>query len=61
MRMRRIRNSKILREMTRETALKSSDLIYPLFIVEGEGIKKEIPYMPDIYHFSLDMLDDEIK
>jgi porphobilinogen synthase len=61
MRMRRIRNSKILREMTRETALKSSDLIYPLFIVEGEGIKKEIPSMPDIYHFSLDMLDDEIK
>lgn len=61
MRMRRIRGNKILREMTKETVLEISDFIYPLFVVEGENIKKEIPSMPDCYHFSIDKLEDEIK
>ncbi|MDO5048230.1 MAG: porphobilinogen synthase [Anaerococcus sp.] len=61
MRMRRIRNSKILREMTKETSLRVSDFIYPLFVVEGVGIKKEIPSMPEIYHFSVDKLEEEIR
>ena len=61
MRMRRIRENKVLRQMTKETSLEISDFIYPLFVVEGEGIKKEIPSMPDCYHFSLDKLEDEIK
>lgn len=61
MRMRRIRENKILREMTKETSLEISDFIYPLFVVEGENIKKEIPSMPDCYHFSVDKLEDEIK
>ncbi|MDU7650428.1 MAG: porphobilinogen synthase [Anaerococcus vaginalis] len=59
--MRRIRGNKILREMTKETVLEISDFIYPLFVVEGENIKKEIPSMPDCYHFSIDKLEDEIK
>lgn len=61
MRMRRIRENKILREMTKETSLEISDFIYPLFVVEGENIKKEIPSMPDCYHFSVDKLEEEIK
>lgn len=61
MRMRRIRENKVLRQMTKETSLEISDFIYPLFVVEGEGIKKEIPSMPDCYHFSLDKLEDEIN
>lgn len=61
MRMRRIRENKILREMTKETSLEISDFIYPLFVVEGENIKKEIPSMPDCYHFSVDKLEDEIN
>lgn len=61
MRMRRIRGNKILREMTKEASLEISDFIYPLFVVEGENIKKEIPSMPDCYHFSIDKLEDEIK
>lgn len=61
MRMRRIRENKVLRQMTKETSLEISDFIYPLFVVEGEGIKKEIPSMPDCYHFSIDKLEDEIK
>ena len=61
MRMRRIRNNKLLRKMTEETTLSVSDFIYPLFVVEGEDIKREIPSMPGVYHFSVDRLDDEIK
>lgn len=61
MRMRRIRENEYLREMTKETSLEISDFIYPLFVVEGENIKKEIPSMPDCYHFSIDKLGDEIK
>lgn len=37
-----------------------NDVVYPLFVVEGEGIKREIPSMKGQYHFSLDMLEDEI-
>lgn len=61
MRMRRIRNNKILREMTQETSLDVKDFIYPLFVVEGENIKCEIPSLVDQYHYSVDMLDAEIK
>lgn len=61
MRMRRIRNNKVLREMTEETSLDVKDFIYPLFVVEGEKIKREIPSLVDQYHYSVDMLDDEIK
>ena len=61
MRMRRIRNNKILREMTQETSLDVKDFIYPLFVVEGENIKREIPSLVDQYHYSVDMLDAEIE
>lgn len=61
MRMRRIRENKLLRNMVRETSLSVDDFIYPLFVVEGENIKKEIPSMPDCYHFSIDRLEEEIK
>ncbi|MDD7363101.1 MAG: porphobilinogen synthase [Peptoniphilus sp.] len=61
MRMRRIRNNPILRKMTSETSLDVSDLIYPLFVIEGENIKKEIPSLPGVYHFSIDRLDEEIE
>lgn len=60
-RPRRLRANKAIRNLVRETKLNIEDLIYPLFIVEGEGIKSEISSLPDVYHFSLDMLEDEIK
>ena len=50
-----------MREVIRESQLKISDFIYPLFIVEGQGIKREIPSLPDVYHFSIDQLEIEIK
>ena len=60
-RPRRLRANKAIRNLVRETKLNVEDFIYPLFIVEGEGIKREISSLPDVYHFSVDRLEDEIK
>lgn len=45
----------------RENFLKKKDFIWPVFVVEGEKIKKEITSMPDVFHYSIDSLIDEIK
>ena len=60
-RPRRLRVNSATRNLVRETKLNIEDLIYPLFIVEGKNIKSEISSLPDVYHFSLDMLEEEIK
>ena len=60
-RPRRLRVSGIMRDLVRETRLDMKSLVYPLFIVEGQGIKNEIKSMPGVYHFSIDMLEDEIE
>lgn len=61
MRGRRLRTNEVIRSMVRETVVNKNELIYPLFVVEGEGIKEEILSMPDNYRFSIDMLMQEIK
>src|SRR5215467_9634072 len=53
-RLRRLRKTAALRDMFRETSLSSSDFIYPLFVVEGDNIKKEISSMPAQYQLSVD-------
>lgn len=53
-RPRRLRGTSAIRELVHENDVRVSDLIYPVFVVEGENIKDEIPSMPGIYHFSLD-------
>ncbi|MBS4537893.1 porphobilinogen synthase [Clostridium sp. D2Q-11] len=60
-RPRRLRGNEGIRKLVRETKVNIEDLIYPLFIVEGENIKKEIKSLPDCYHYSVDKLDEEIK
>ncbi|RAL26678.1 porphobilinogen synthase [Thermoflavimicrobium daqui] len=60
-RHRRLRANEKIRQMIRENQVHVQDLIYPIFVVEGEGIKEEIPSMPGIYHFSLDLLDQEVQ
>ncbi len=60
-RPRRLRRSGLLREMVRETRLTSSDLIYPLFVCEGRGIRREIPSMPGNYNLSIDTLVEEVQ
>ena len=60
-RPRRLRHNLAMREMVRETTLERRNLVYPLFVVEGENIKEEISSLKGIFHFSLDRLEDEIK
>ena len=60
-RPRRLRKNEQIRRLVRENHLRVDDLIYPLFIEEGEGIQKEIPSMPGIFRHSLDRIDDELK
>lgn len=59
-RPRRLRRTETLRSMVRETILTVDDLIYPVFVMEGEGEKVEISSMPGCYRFSLDLLLKEI-
>jgi porphobilinogen synthase len=47
--------------MVRETQLDPKDFILPIFIEEGENIKKEIPSMPGVFRFSLDQLEEELN
>lgn len=49
-----------MRAMVRETHLHVEDFIYPLFVIEGENIKNEVPSMPAVYQFSLDRLMEEV-
>lgn len=60
-RPRRLRMNSTLRDMIRETSLDVGDLIYPLFVVPGDNIKEEIDSMPGVYHFSIDLLIEEVK
>ncbi|NJM87340.1 MAG: porphobilinogen synthase [Hydrococcus sp. RU_2_2] len=59
-RPRRLRRTEAIRRMVRETQLTVNDLIYPVFVMEGENIKQEIPSMPDCYRYSLDLLLKEV-
>lgn len=58
-RPRRLRANNLLRELIRETQLSVKDLIMPLFVRPGNGIKKEITSMPGNFQFSIDTLVDE--
>lgn len=60
-RPRRLRQSEMIRSMVRETKVTVDDLIYPLFVVEGHNIKKEISSLEGNYHLSVDQLEEEIK
>jgi porphobilinogen synthase len=59
-RMRRLRVNEQIRAMVRETTLNKSDLVYPVFVIEGVGIKNPISSMPGIFQYSLDRIDEEI-
>ena len=60
-RFRRLRINPAIRQMVRETSVSASDFIYPLFIVEGKGIKKEISSMPGVFQMSLDEILKECE
>jgi porphobilinogen synthase len=54
MRMRRLRRSDSMRALVRETALEPGDLIYPLFLCPGEGVRREVSSMPGVFNLSVD-------
>jgi len=60
-RPRRLRSSPAMRSLVQETQLHCSDLIYPLFVAEGENQRVEIPSMPGSYRHTLDLLLKEVK
>lgn len=60
-RPRRLRSSQAIRDMIHEYDVELSDLIYPVFVVEGTAVKEEIPSMPGIYHYSLDRFKIHLK
>ncbi|MCA1990253.1 MAG: porphobilinogen synthase [Desulfarculus sp.] len=60
-RMRRLRRGQKLRDLVAETTLTVNDLLYPMFVVEGSGVRQPIPSMPGIDRFSVDRLVEECK
>lgn len=59
-RMRRLRTTPAMRALVRETQVDINDLVYPIFVIEGENIKNPINSMPGIYQYSIDRLDEEL-
>ena len=59
-RPRRLRRTPAIRDLVRETTLDARDLVYPLFVRHGKGLKNEISSMPGNYHFSTDRLIEEV-
>ncbi|MBS3956546.1 MAG: porphobilinogen synthase [Clostridiales bacterium] len=59
-RPRRLRSREALRSMVRENTLEPSDLIYPLFIKPGTGLRDEVTSMPGVYQLTIDQLPAEI-
>jgi porphobilinogen synthase len=60
-RPRRLRRTTAIRRLVRETVLTVDDLIYPMFVMEGENIREEVSSMPGSYRYTLDLLLKEIE
>lgn len=60
-RMRRLRYTPQIRRMVRENAVSASDLIYPLFVKPGTGLRDEVSSMPGVFQLTLDQLEAEAK
>jgi porphobilinogen synthase len=60
-RPRRLRRTEAVRRLVRETRLSPEQLIAPLFVCEGEGVRREIPAMPGCFQMSVDALVDECR
>jgi porphobilinogen synthase len=60
-RPRRLRASSTMRALVRETHLRLDQLVYPLFVTHGRDVKREIPSMPENYHWSPERLAGEVE
>jgi porphobilinogen synthase len=61
LRLRRLRKTEMLRKLVQESWVDIGDLVYPMFVVEGQGIKQEVSAMPGIFRLSPDQLPPEIE
>lgn len=57
-RFRRLRQSEEMRSFVRETRVAAEDLIYPVFVQEGDNIQEPVPSMPGVFRYSIDRLDE---
>ena len=60
-RHRRLRQNETWRRAVRETKLSTDDLVYPMFVTGGSGVRNSIESMPDIYQLSIDQVVEEAK
>ena len=60
-RPRRLRKNEVIRNMIAETAVNPDSLVYPMFVVEGVGVKEEIASMPNQFRFSIDEILKELE
>ena len=60
-RNRRLRSSKVIRDLVSENKINLTDLIVPLFIKDGKNIKEEIESMPNYFRMSIDIIEKEVK
>ncbi|MDY4413912.1 MAG: porphobilinogen synthase [Ruminococcus sp.] len=60
-RFRRLRSDERIRGLVRETSVNKKDLIYPIFVIEGNNIKNPVESMPEVYQYSVDMLDEILE
>lgn len=59
-RLRRLRSTDVIRDMVRETVITKNDLVYPVFVKEGENEKIPVDSMPGIYQYTIDKFDEEL-
>ena len=57
-RLRRLRRSAAMRDLVAETQVRTGALIYPIFVIDGENIKEEVPSMPGVFRYSVDRLEE---
>jgi len=60
-RPRRLRRTESIRALVRETRLSPDDFVYPLFVCEGEGVRREVSSMPGVFNLSIDHLVKEVE
>ncbi|MGN1134075.1 MAG: porphobilinogen synthase [Oscillospiraceae bacterium] len=60
-RFRRLRVSPEMRKLVRETHIEKENLIYPIFVAEGENLKVPVDSMPGVYQYSIDRIDEILR
>ena len=60
-RFRRLRTTEAMRRLVRETKISAEEMIYPIFVIEGENIKNPVDSMPGVYQYSIDRMDEVLE